>query len=255
MAQYNSLNVKLSNSLLNKFKSAIKNETEVVLRLSSNMIGDNETNFPHQLLLTNRQVSNLLKAFANYLSADIILSKTQLSKMIESGGFLDRPFGPLLKTGLPLIKNVIKPLAKSVLIPLGLTTAASAADAGIHEKILGLSHNNNIALTISNDETNDFIKIIKSLEYSVLSLKGVTETVQNEVKEQKGGFLSMLLGTLSASSLGNLLTGKGVIASEAHGIYRAGKGKGINRAGEGVLRAGYGNNNKKWIFNTASFFN
>ena len=65
----------------------------------------------------------------------------------------------------------------------------------------------------------------------------------------------MLLGTLSASSLGNLLTGKGVIASEAHGIYRAGKGKGINRAGEGVLRAGYGNNNKKWIFNTASFFN
>ena len=142
MTQYNSLNVKLSNSQLNKFKSAIKNETEVVLRLSSNMIGDNETNFPHKLLLTNRQVSNLRKAFANHSSADIKLSKTQLSKMIQSGGFLSRLLGPLLKTGLPLIKNVIKPLAKSVLIPLGLTAAASAADAGIHKKNLRISNNN-----------------------------------------------------------------------------------------------------------------
>ena len=129
MTQYNSLNVKLSNSQLNKLKSAIKNETEVVLRLSSNMIGDNETNFPHKLLLTNRQVANLRKAFANYLSADIKLSKTQLSKMIQSRGFLGRLLDPLLKTGLPLIKIVIKPLAKSVLIPLGSTAAASAADA------------------------------------------------------------------------------------------------------------------------------
>ena len=87
MTQYNSLNVKLSNSQLNKLKSAIKNETEVVLRLSSNMIGDNETNFPHKLLLTNRQVANLRKAFANNLSTEIKLSKTQLSKMIQSGGF------------------------------------------------------------------------------------------------------------------------------------------------------------------------
>ena len=133
MTQYNSLNVKLSNSQLNKFKSAIKNETEVVLRLSSNMIGDNETNFPHKLLLTNRQVANLRKAFANYLSTDIKLSKTQISKIIQSG-FLGRLLGPLLKTGLPLIKNVIKPLAEIVLIPLGLTVAASAADAGIHKK-------------------------------------------------------------------------------------------------------------------------
>ena len=119
MTQYNSLNVKLSNSQLNKFKSAVKNETEVVLRLSSNMIGDNETKFPHRLL-TNRQVSSLCKAFSNHLSADIKLSKTQLTKMIQSGAFLGRLLGPLLKTGLPLIKNVIKPLAKSVLIPLGL---------------------------------------------------------------------------------------------------------------------------------------
>ena len=83
MTQYNSLNVKLSNSQLNQFKSAIKNETEVVLRSSSNVIGDNETNFLHKFLLTNRQVSNLCKAFVNHLSADIKLSKTQLSKMIQ----------------------------------------------------------------------------------------------------------------------------------------------------------------------------
>ena len=107
-----------------KLKSAIKNETEVVLRLSSTMIGDFGTSFSHKLLLTNRQVANLRKAFANYLSANIKLSKTQLSKMIQSGGFLGKLLGPLLKTGLPLIKNVIKPLAKSFLIPLGLTAAA-----------------------------------------------------------------------------------------------------------------------------------
>ena len=120
MTQHNSLNVKLSHSQLNKLKSAIKNKTEVFLRLSSNMIGDDETNVPpHKLLSTNRQVSNPNKAFANYLSTDIKLSKTQLSKIIQSGEFLGRRLDPLLKTGLPLIKNVIKPLAKSVLIPLG----------------------------------------------------------------------------------------------------------------------------------------
>ena len=98
------------------------------------MTGDNETNFPHKLLLTNRQVANLRKAFANNLRTDIKLSKSQVSKIKQSGGFLGRLLGPLLKTGLLLIKNVIKPLAKSVLIPLGLTAAASAADAGIHKK-------------------------------------------------------------------------------------------------------------------------
>ena len=99
MTQCNSLNVKLSNSQLNKFKSAIKNENEVILRLSSNLVGDNETNFPQKLLLTNRQVSNLRKVFPNHLSDDIKLSKTQLSKMIQSRGFLGRLLGPLLKTG------------------------------------------------------------------------------------------------------------------------------------------------------------
>ena len=116
MTQYNSLNVKLSNSQLSKLKSAIKNENDVVLRLSSNMVGNSNdnTNFPHELLLTNRQVENIRKAFANHLSTDIKLSKTQLSKMIQSGEFLGRLLGPLLKTGLPLMKSVIKPLAKSV---------------------------------------------------------------------------------------------------------------------------------------------
>ena len=104
MTQYNNLNVKLSNSQLNKLKSAIENETEVVLRLSSNMIGNNETNFPHKLLLTDRQVSNIRKSFANNSSADIKLSKIQLSKMIQSGGFLSRLLGPSIKTVLPLIK-------------------------------------------------------------------------------------------------------------------------------------------------------
>ena len=197
MTQYNSLNIKLSNSQLNKLKSGIKNEIEVVLRLSPKMIGDSndEANFPHDLSLTDRQISSICKAFSNNSSADIKFSKPQLSKMIQSGGFLGKLLGPLLKIGLPLIKSVIKPLAKSVLIPLGLTAAASA-DARIHKKILGTG---NTTLTISNKNIEDLIKIIKSLEDSGFSLKGVTESVQNEVKEQKGGFPSMLLGTLGAS--------------------------------------------------------
>ena len=223
MTQYNSLNVKLSNSQLSKLKSAIKNETDVVLRLSSNMIGnsDDDTNFSHELLLTNRQVANLCKAFTNHTSANIKLSKTQLSKMIQSGGFLGRLLGPLLRTGLPLMKSIIKSLAKSVLVSLGLT---AAADARIHKKILGSGRNNNITLIISNDEMDDILKIVKSLEDSGKLLKGVSETIQNEAKEQRGGFLSMLLG---ASLLGDLLT-KNL------------SDKGIIRAGEGTITAGYG---------------
>ena len=158
------------------------------------MIGDNETNFPHKLLLTNRQVSNLLKAFPNYLSTDIKLSKSQLSKMIQAGGFLGRLLGPLLKTGLPLIKNVVKSLAKSVLIPLGLTAAASAADVGKHKKNLGVWEY---------DDTNN-------------------------------------IKWWNASLLGNILTGRG--------INRAGKCRGINRVGEGVIRAGYGSRSSKMDF-------
>ena len=210
MTQYNRLNTKLSNSQLNKLKSAIKTENDVVIRLSPSMIGDSndKSNFPHELLLTNRQVSSIRKAFADNSSVNIKFSKAQLSRMIQSGGFLGKLLGPLLKTGLPLIKSVIKPLAKSVLIPLGLTAAVSAADAGIHKKIL--RSGNNTTLIVSNNEIEDLIKIVNLLEDSSLLLKGATESVQNEIKEQKGRFVSMVLGTLVASLLGNLLTGKGV---------------------------------------------
>ena len=189
MTQYNSLNVKLLNSQLNKLKSAIKTETEVVLRLSPKMIGDSndETSFPHKLFLTDKQVSNIRKSFVDNSSADITFSKIPLSKMIQSGGFLRKLLGPLLKTGLPLIKNVITPLAKSILIPLEITAAASAADAGIHKKILGSG--NTTTLIISNNEIEDFIKIVKSLEDSDLLINGITETVKNVIKNKKGDFL------------------------------------------------------------------
>ena len=133
--------------------------------------------------------------------------------------------GPLLKTGSPLIKNLIKPLAKSVLIPLGLTAAESAADAGIHNKILG---SGNTTLIISNDEMKD-----RSLEDPGLLLKEVSETIQNESKEQKGGFLSMFLGTLGASLLGNILAGKEINRAGEEGIAK--------RQSRGIVRAGYGN--------------
>ena len=154
--------------------------------------------------------------------------------MIQSGRFLGRLLGPLLKTGSPLIKKVIKALAKSVLITLGLTATASAADAGVYKNIVGsgkrpLESTLHIATTLitSNDEMEDIIKMVKFLEDSSSLWKGISQTVQNEAKEQKGGFLSMLLGTLDTSLLGNIL-----------------EGKGINRAGEGVIRTGYGNKNK-----------
>ena len=134
------------------------------------------------------------------------------------------------------MKSVITPLAKSVLIPLGLTAASSAADAGIHKKILGSG--NNTTLIISNKDMDDLIKIVKSLKDCGLLLKGITESVQNEIKEQKGGFLSMLLGTLGASLLGDLLTGKGAFQAR----------KRVNKnAGEEQVKV-------IWIFNTASSF-
>ena len=160
--------------------------------------------------------------------------------MIQSGGFFGRLFGPLLKTKLTLIKSVVKPLAKSVFIPIGLTAVASAVGAGIHKKILrsgkhpsdSASHNNAM-LIISNEEMKDIIRIVKSLEDTGLLIEGIRETIQNEAKEQKGGFLITLLGTLVASLLGNILAGKGAIGKR--------QDRGINRAGQGFIRAGYGN--------------
>ena len=137
--------------------------------------------------------------------------------MIQTGGFISRLLAPLLKTGLPLMRSVVKPLVKSVLILLGLT-AAAAADAGIPRKFLGSSKHpldlalpNNTTKIISNDEMEDILKIVKSLEDSGILLKRVSETIKNESKEQRGGFLSMLVGTLAADLLGNMLAGKGVI--------------------------------------------
>ena len=136
---------------------------------------NDKTDFPHELLLTDRQISSIWKAFSNNSSADIKFSKIQLSKMIQSGGFLGKLLGPLLKTGLSLIKNAITPLAKSVLIPLGLRAATSAADGGILKKILGSSRrdssssaSHNTALIVSNKDMEDLIKIVKSLEDSGL---------------------------------------------------------------------------------------
>ena len=171
MTQHNTLNVKLHNSQLNKLKSGIKNGSEVTLKLSSNVVGDsnNENNFPDKLLLTNTQVSRFRKAFANNSSANIKLSKTQLHKIGQSGGYLGRLLEPLLKTGLPLTKNVLKPLAKSVLISLGLTGAASIKDTAIHKKMFGST---TTTLTISNKEMNDIMKIVKSFEESGLLIKG-----------------------------------------------------------------------------------
>ena len=209
---------------LKKLKTTVKDITGTTLRMSLKVFAKNE--LPHELLLTTRQKGKLRNAFNNNMSTDFKLSRGQISKIIQSGGFLGRLLGPLLKTGLLLIKNVIKPLANSILIPLGLTAESSAADAGIHKKILG---SGTTALMVSNEEMNDIMKIVQALEDSNILLKGVTKTIKNETKDQKGGFLSMLLGTLGASLLGNLLAGKEIV--------RAGSG---NKKGKGSVRAGNG---------------
>ena len=116
MTQYNTLNIKLSNSQLNKLKYAIKNGTKITLNVSSNIVGDSndENNFPHKLLLNNTQDLKFCKAFANNSSANIKISKTQLHKIGLSRGSLGRLLGPLLRNEMPLIGNILKPLAKSV---------------------------------------------------------------------------------------------------------------------------------------------
>ena len=166
-----------------------------------------KTNFPHKLLLTDRQVPRLREAFANNSSANINLSKTQMSKITQSGGSLGGLLRSSLKTGFPFMKNVTKSLAKSVLIQLGLTSSASATDAATQKKIYGSGMT---TLLISNEEIEDIRKIVQPLEKYGLLIKSVSETIQNEAKEKKGGFLGILLGSLVASSLENLLTGNGV---------------------------------------------
>ena len=167
----------------------------------------NGNDLPHELLLTTRQKTKLRNAFNNNMSTDLKLSKAQISKIIQTGGFL----GSLLsKLAGPLIK---------VAIPL-------AIDARIQKKMHG---SGTTILIISNEEMTDIMKIIQALEDSNILLKGVTKTIENESKEQKGGFLCMSLGALGASLLGNLLAGKGIV--------RAGSG---NKKGKGTVRAGTG---------------
>ena len=164
-----------------------------------------------------------MPAINNNLATDIKLSKAQIKKLIQSGGFLGKLLsklaGPLMKVALPLAKNV--------LAPLGLTAAMSAIDGSIQKKI----HGSGVKLIIEQEDMNDIMKIIEAFENSGILLKGVTKTIDNETKEQRGGFLGMLLGTLGASLLGNLLTG-------GKGIMRADDG--IVRTGDGIVRAGEG---------------
>ena len=147
----------------------------------------NGNNLPHELLLTQRQTTKLRNAIENNLETDIKLSKDQISKIIQPVRFLGKIIGPLLKTGLLLLKSVIKPLGL-----LGLTIASSAIDAGVQKKIYG---SGTTTLVISSEEMNDIMKIVQALKDSNILLKGVTKTIKNETKEQKGGFLTMLLGT------------------------------------------------------------
>ena len=219
MVEYNKINCKLTNVHLNKLKKAIKYNEGATLRLGIKNLNKDE--LPHEFLLTTRQNTKLRNAINNNLVTDIKLSKAQIKKLIQLGGFL----GNLLsKLAGPLMK-VAMPLAKNVLTPLGLTAAISAIDGSIQKKL----HGSRVKLIIGQEDMNDIIKIIEALENSGILLKGVIKTIENETKEQRGGFLSMLLDTLGASLLDNLLTG----------------GKGIMRAGDGIVRPGAGKGSNK----------
>ena len=210
MVEYSKINCKLTNVQLNKLKKAVKSNEGATLRLGIKIFNKDET--PQELLLTTTQNTKLRNAINNNSEIDIKLSKTQIKKLIQSGRFLGKLLsklaGPLMKVALPLAKNV--------LAPLGLTAAMSAIDGSIQKKI----HGSGIKLIIEEEDIQDIIKIIKELENSDILLKGVSKIIENEIKEQRGGFLSMLLGTLGASLLGNLLTGKGIAGD---GIVRAGE--------------------------------
>ena len=156
---------------------------------------------PHELLLTTRQRTKLRNAFNNNMSTDLKLPKVQISKIIQSGGFLGSLFiklvGPLMKVAVPLAKNI--------LAPLGITAAARAIDAGIQKKIHG---SGTATLIISNKEKNDIMEIVQAFEDCNTLFKGVIETIKNKTKEQKEGFLGKLVGTLGSILLVNLLSGK-----------------------------------------------
>ena len=168
--------------------------------------------------LTNNEVKDIMKVIKPSESRGILLKATTRKIGNQEGGFLNF-LRPLMTAGLPLMKRALTPLAKNLLLPLELLGGMSAADVSFQKKIYG---SGTTALIISNEEMEDIIKIVNSREASGLLIKGISETIKNEAKEQKGGALfSMILGTLAASVLGNTLTGRGVI-----------------RVGEGTIRAG-----------------
>ena len=212
MVEYTKINCKLTNVQINKFKKSVKSNEGATLGLGIKNFNKDELS--HELLLTTRQNTKLRNAINNNLATDIKLSKAQIKKLIQSGGFLGKLAGKLAG---PLMK-VAMPLAKNVLAPLGLTAAMSDTDGSIQKKI----HGSGVKLIIEQEDMNDIIKIIEALENSGILLKGVTKAIENETKEQRGGFLGMLLGTLGAILFGSLLTG----------------GKGIVRTGDGIVRAG-----------------
>ena len=198
MVEYNKVDVKSSDTQLKKLKTASKNKIGTTLRMGLKMFDRND--LPHELLLTKRQKSKLRNT-----STDLKLSKAQVSKIIQSGGFVGSLLSKL--AGLPM--KVAVPSAKNILAPLGITAAASAIDAGIQKKIHG---SGTTTLIIANKKRmNDIIEIVQVLKDSNVLMKGVTKTIKNKIKKQKGGFLSMLLGTLGASLLGNMLAGKGIV--------------------------------------------
>ena len=173
MFEYGKVNVKLLDAQLKKQKTAVKKKNGETQRMSLKMLDGND--LPHELLLTTRQKTKLRNAFNNNISTDLKLSKAQISKIIQSGGFL----GSLSKLADPLMKVAI-PLAKNVLAPLGITAAASAIDVGIQKKI---HSSGTTTLIISNEEMNYTMKIVEALEDSNILLKGVTKTIKNETKE------------------------------------------------------------------------
>ena len=200
MVKYSKVHCKLTNVQLNKLKKAVKSNEGATLRLGIRSFNKDET--LHELLLTTRQNTKLRNAVNNNSATDIKLSKAQKKKIIYSGGFLgnllSKSVGPLMKVALPLAKNV--------LAPLGLTDAMSAIDGSIQKKIhgSGATKGAGVKLIIEQEGMNDIIKFIKALENSGILLKGVSKVIKNKTKEQKGRFVSMLLGTLGASLLGNL---------------------------------------------------
>ena len=175
MVEYSKVNVKLSDTQLKKLKTAVKDKTGTTLRMSLKMFNGND--LPHELLLTIRQKTKLKNTFYNNMSTDLKLSKAQISKIIQSGGFL----GSLLsKLAGPLMK--LFHWQKHVLAPLGITAAASAIDVGIHKKLHG---SGTMTLMISNKEMNDIMEIVQALEDSNILLKEVIKTIKNETKEQQ----------------------------------------------------------------------